>query len=143
MLASSSKTLFKHRPPSAVDWPLSLQLTPWLVVHAGVYSSAVYSLASLSRQPIGPSSAVAWPLSLQLTRQPIGPSFVATWSVSRVDSAAKRSRLCCRHDSLRSTVRAARLALSLAGRFLDRSSLSQSHGGPSPAPAGVEALIHC
>ena len=82
-------------PLSAAAWPLSLQLTQCMASRSLICCSLASltsadseashsrwqvliccSLASLSLQliwwPVGPSSVVAWPLSLQLTRWRIG-----------------------------------------------------------------------
>ena len=50
--------------------------------------------------PVGPSSAAAWPLSLQLTRWPVRSRWqVLIWcslaSLSSTDSVASRSFICC------------------------------------------------
>ena len=55
---------------------LSLHRSQQPVVHAEERSSALLSL-QLTWQPIGPSFAVTWSLSLGLTRPPVNHVFVA------------------------------------------------------------------
>ena len=87
-----------HASPQSGAWPRSLSSD--IVLD----SSLVNSRQQRTHRPVSPSSAAAWPLSLQLTRWPVGRSLIccSLASLSSADSVASRSLICCSLASLSS-----------------------------------------